>query len=124
MKYALSWRSTDSVPTIRHPLWWQFWKRAELFYETRAVRHAILDIPQDEADLLISATNGFWNNQHGRLLRRFMGGQPRQVQLERLGEHSGYIATTTIDGEKYTGARRVRNLTGESRMMGKRSKPK
>ena len=93
MTCVLSWLRMDTMQHIVHPRWWQFWKRARLESYRMLVRHCLTGIPQDEADLIIGASNHYWNMPMGRLLTRLMGPDAQMVQLENENTPSWYVGT-------------------------------
>ena len=90
MTYTLSFYVMETFYTIKHPRWWEVWKRAELVTGRQLTRKAFLRIPKDEADLIIAASKSWWNKAEGRLLLRLMGEFPRRIQLEE-GTSSAYL---------------------------------
>ena len=80
--YTFSWYTKDRVPRIVHPRWWQVGKKAELVFDEKWVRKAVTDIPQDEADILLTDPM-FGGSSHTRLIARFLGRCPLQIQLEQ-----------------------------------------
>ena len=83
---------------VRRP-WWAIWRQDQIAYRDNWERAVIRGMPQDEADLLITASNGFWANPLGRLCNRLMGagGAVTMVQLETQPEHgrmtTNYVST-------------------------------
>jgi hypothetical protein len=107
--YTFSWYRKDRVPSIRHPKWWQFWKRAELVYTNQWARHCLLEIPKDEADVLMDLSA---DKVEERLIHRLLGPDVKMVQLESTGHPTPYVATTT--DARFAGKRYVRNLMTRS----------
>ena len=97
--YTFSWYCKENVPVLKHPAWWQVWRKAELGYKEQTVRHMIADIPEDEAQTIIN--NGPFGHSvttTGRVILRVMGREVCMVQLEE--HHRGY-GGEGVEGVEY-----------------------
>lgn len=117
--YSLSWYRKKAVTKIRHPKWWQPFKKAELYTERLWVRYSYLGIPEDEKEVIMKHMGCFRSAQWdatGRLLLRLMGDHARDLQLEQsVSQPSDYISVEgKKDGKRFNGTRRVQNYLHDS----------
>ena len=103
INYILSYYVMRTFCYIKHPKWWQVWKKAELCTGRRLERMVFHSIPKDEADIIIQASKDWWASSLGRLLRRLMGDDVQRVQLE---EGTG---STWSNPSEYVSVGRVKN---------------
>ena len=96
---TFSWYCKENVPVIKHPAWWQVWRKAAMGYKEQTVRHMIADIPEDEAQVILN--NGPLDRNTtptGRVILRLMGREVGMVQLE---EHRQDYSGEGIKGVEY-----------------------
>ena len=98
--YTFSYYSPTKTPVLKRRPWWNLFGRDTIVTEETLGRRVIADIPQDEADLILAASENYWNTAFGRIFVRMLG-KVSMVQLESDPQATSYIPTT--------GARRVTN---------------
>jgi hypothetical protein len=84
MDYTFSFYHTVDSVNIKHPKWWQFWKKAELVW-TKHQERKVVCIQLDKYDFLED------NDFKELLLSLFTG--LHSMRLEQHMIHTGYIET-------------------------------
>ncbi len=90
--YTFSYYSPTLEPTLVRRPWWNLFGKDSIKMVERSTRYTICGIPECEAQLIVSASNEYWNNPIGRLLLRVIDKPVAMVQLEQVHATSPYVS--------------------------------
>lgn len=109
--YTFSYHKKHQVPVLKRRPWWNLFGKDSIVMEDAWTRYNFHGLTKPEADLIIKASENYWNTPLATLLLRIIG-PITQVQVEQEPTCNPYVSTTAglVDGKPYwVGARRVKN---------------